>query len=55
MVLGCMMMDGCIKLTEVSESTGISLSSVKKIVQSLKTKGILRNEGTNRNSRWIIL
>jgi len=42
------------KLSEVSDSTDISLSSVKKIVTALKTKGLLKNEGTNRNSRWIV-
>lgn len=42
------------KLMDVSDNTGISLSSVKKIVTDLKEDGILRNEGTNRNSRWRI-
>ena len=42
------------KLSEVSEASGISLSSVKKIVTSLKADGLLDNTGTNRNSRWVI-
>lgn len=43
------------KLSDVSEETGIGLSSVKKIVSSLKSEGHLRNDGTNRNSRWVVL
>ena len=43
------------KLSDVAEKTGISLSSVKKIVSSLKRDGFLRNDGTNRNSRWVVL
>lgn len=43
------------KLIDVSEQTGISLSSVKKAVSGLKEKGILRNDGTNRNSVWTIV
>lgn len=43
-----------IKLSEVSRNTGISLSSVKKIVTGLKAKGLVRNTGTNRNSVWEI-
>jgi len=42
------------KLSEVSEASGISLSSVKKIVTSLKADGLLDNTGTNRNSVWVI-
>lgn len=40
------------KLSDVSENVDISLSSVKKIVTKLKDEGIIRNEGTNRRSRW---
>lgn len=43
------------KLSDVAEATGIGLSSVKKIVSSLKSEGRLRNDGTNRNSRWVVL
>ncbi len=43
------------KLSDVSEHTGMSLSSVKKAVSSLKSEGLLRNDGTNRNSRWTVL
>ncbi|MCQ2071041.1 MAG: putative DNA binding domain-containing protein, partial [archaeon] len=42
------------KLSEVSEHTGMTLSSVKKTVTVLKNKGILTNEGTNRNSLWVV-
>ena len=44
-----------IKLAEVADRAGLSLSSVKKIVSSLKSEGRLRNDGTNRNSRWVVL
>lgn len=43
------------KLSDVAEKTGISLSSVKKMVSSLKSEGHLKNDGTNRNSRWVVL
>lgn len=43
------------KLIDVSEKTGFSLSAVKKTVSELKEKGILRNDGTNRNSVWTIV
>lgn len=43
------------KLSEVSDATGSSLSSVKKTVSALKSAGLLRNDGTNRNSRWTVL
>ena len=47
--------DPGIKLAEVADRTGIGLSSVKKIVSSLKSEGRSRNDGTNRNSRWVVL
>ena len=43
------------KLSDVAEATEMSLSAVKKAVASLKGDGFLRNEGTNRNSRWVVL
>lgn len=43
------------KLSSVAEYTGMTLSSVKKAVSVLKSKGYLRNDGTNRNSRWVVL
>ena len=43
------------KLSETAEHVGISLSSVKKMVSELKADGLLENEGTNRNSRWLVL
>ena len=53
-VLDCMERDPFIKLNDISKETGITLSSVKKIVMSLKEKGLLVNEGTNRNSKWTV-
>lgn len=43
------------KLSDVASGTGMSLSSVKKAVSRLKSEGLLRNDGTNRNSRWVVL
>ena len=54
-VLRCLEADPEIKLADVADRTGLSLSSVKKIVSSLKSEGRLRNDGTNRNSRWVVL
>lgn len=42
------------KLIEVSEKTGMTLSSVKKVVSALKSQRLLRNDGTNRNSIWAV-
>ncbi len=43
------------KLSEAAESTGLSLSAVKKVVTELKGKGLLVNKGTNRRSVWAVL
>ncbi|MBQ7978411.1 MAG: helix-turn-helix domain-containing protein, partial [Candidatus Methanomethylophilaceae archaeon] len=43
------------KLSEVSEEIGMSLSSVKRAVVSLKKEGYLRNDGNNRKSVWVVL
>ena len=40
------------KLADISENTGLNLSSVKRIIVKLKSKGLLENTGTNRNSIW---
>lgn len=42
------------KMQDVADHTGLSLSSVKKRVASLKELGVLVNEGTNRNSVWAV-
>ena len=43
------------KLSEAAEYAGMSLSNVKKTVSGFKAEGILRNDGTNRRSRWVVL
>lgn len=43
------------KLSEAAESTGLSLSMVKKVVTELKGKGLLMNKGTNRRSIWSVV
>lgn len=42
------------KLSDVAAETGLTLSTVKKIVSSLKAEGLLKNDGTNRNSIWVV-
>jgi len=54
MVLDYLIRDDRAKLSDVSRDLGIGLSSVKMIVSKLKSMGILKNEGTTRNSRWVI-
>ena len=44
-----------VKLSDAAEELGMSYSSVKKAVALLKSEGRLRNDGTNRNSRWTVL
>jgi len=53
-VLNCLKKNRTAKLTEVSKKTGLSLSAVKKDVSELKRRGYVDNEGTNRNSVWVI-
>ena len=53
-VLDYMEINPTSKLSEIAENVGISLSQTKKIVSSLKSEGLLRNEGTNRNSVWVL-
>ena len=43
------------KLSDVANVSGLSLSYVKKAVMELKSKKMLRNDGTNRNSRWTVI
>ena len=54
-VLKYLMDNDTAKLSEVSEDLGITLSSVKMTVSKLKEMGLLTNEGTNRNSRWVVI
>lgn len=54
-VLKCLENDPGAKLQDVADKTGMTLSSVKKAVSRLKADGFLRNDGTNRNSRWVVL
>lgn len=42
------------RLQDLSDRTGASLSTVKKRVSSLKSRGLLVNEGTNRRSAWSV-
>ncbi len=42
------------KLATVAEAVGMTPSAVKRTVSSLKSKGLLSNEGTNRNSVWVV-
>ena len=53
-VLLCLESEPEAKLMDVANETGMSLSMVKKIVSSLKSEGLLRNDGTNRNSKWVV-
>lgn len=54
-MLGYLEKNPTAKLGDISKESGMSLSSVKKTVVSLKAEGLLRNEGTNRNSRWVVV
>lgn len=54
-VLLCLESEPEAKLMDVANETGMSLSMVKKIVSSLKSEGLLRNDGTNRNSKWVVM
>ena len=44
-----------IKLSVIAERMDVSVSAVKRMVLTLKEKGLLVNEGTNRNNVWIVL
>ena len=40
---------------ETARATGLSVSSVSKIIASLKEDGLLRNDGNNRRNEWVRL
>ena len=42
------------KISDISEHIGLNQSAVKRVLQSLKDKGVLFNNGTNRNSIWVL-
>ena len=46
--------DESIRISDMADEMGISQSAVKRIIISLKDKGILSNEGTNRKNIWVI-
>ena len=52
-VLALLKKDRSMKVSEIAKTMGISESAVKRHLSVLKNKGIIRNEGTNRNSRWV--
>lgn len=54
-VIGLIRENSTIRISDMADSIGISASAVKRILASLKDKGIIVNEGTNRNSVWKVL
>ena len=52
-VLALLKKDRSMKVSEIAKTMGISESAVKRHLSVLKNKGIIRNEGTNRNSKWV--
>ncbi len=40
-------------IKETAQFTGMSVSSVNKIIASLKERGIIRNDGNNRRNNWV--
>ncbi|MGM9764007.1 MAG: winged helix-turn-helix transcriptional regulator [Candidatus Cryptobacteroides sp.] len=43
-----------ITLDELAVSLGKSRSTIKRIVDALKTKGVLDREGARKNGRWVL-
>ena len=43
-----------IRQKEITENTGISLSSVKRIMAKLQKEGKIKRKGNNRSGEWII-
>ena len=43
-----------IRQKEITEKTGISLSSVKRIMAKLQKEGKIKRKGNNRSGEWII-
>ena len=43
------------KISEVASSMGTNPSDIKRVMSSLREKGLLRNDGTNRNSKWTVI
>ena len=44
-----------ITILEMAEKSGLSRSGVQYVLNSLKTKGKVRREGSQKSGKWIIL
>lgn len=53
-VLTMIRKDPDIRQADIVESTGMSLSKVKRIVADLRDSGRISREGSNRNGRWVV-
>jgi len=53
-VLTMIRKDPRIRQTDIVESTGLSLSKVKRIVADLRDSGRISREGSSRSGRWIV-
>ena len=53
-IIGAITADPSITQMSISEQTGIPVSSVKRILSELKTKGAIVRQGSDRKGRWIV-
>ena len=44
-----------ITIPEISQNTGIAVSTLKRYIAELKENEIIAREGSDKNGRWIIL
>lgn len=53
-ILNLLRNNGRLTILHMSEQTGLSVSGVKKIIQSLKKAGILRRVGASKSGEWVV-
>ncbi len=54
LILTMIRKDPRIRQKDIAESTGMSLSKVKRIVADLRDCGKISREGNNRNGKWVV-
>lgn len=53
-LLGMLRQNGKLTISQMSEQMGLSMSGIKKIIQSLKKTGILIRVGASKSGEWVV-
>lgn len=54
-VLKSIMADRCISITQLAATTGLSTSTIDRVIKSLKEKGLLSRAGSTKRLQWIVI